>query len=65
MDRSRALQLWLTERGGLPDDPVFCTRTGRGLSPDAVQRRLALHADSASRGDSLASRGGRIREGLC
>lgn len=43
-----ALRLWLTERGGLPDDPVFCTRTGRRLSPDAVQRRLALHAQTAA-----------------
>ena len=43
-----ALRLWLTERGGLPDDPVFCTRTGRRLSPDAVQRRLALHAQAAA-----------------
>ncbi len=44
-----ALRLWLTERGGLPDDPVFCTRTGRRLSPDAVQRRLAQHAAAAAR----------------
>lgn len=43
-----ALRLWLTERGGLPDDPVFCSRTGRRLSPDAVQRRLALHAHVAA-----------------
>lgn len=42
------LRLWLTERGGLPDDPVFCTRTGRRLSPDAVQRRLRLHAQNAA-----------------
>jgi site-specific recombinase XerD len=43
-----ALRIWLAERGGLPDDPVFCTRTGRKLSPDAVQRRLALHAQIAA-----------------
>jgi len=44
-----AVRLWLTERGGLTDDPVFCTRTGRRLSPDAVQRRLALHAEAAAK----------------
>jgi len=44
-----ALRNWLTERGGLPDDPVFCTRTGRRLSPDAVQRRLRTHARTAAR----------------
>ena len=44
-----ALRLWLTERRGLPHDPVFCTRTGRRLSPDAVQRRLALHAQTAAK----------------
>jgi site-specific recombinase XerD len=43
-----ALRLWLTERRGLPEDPVFCTRTGRRLSPDAVQRRLAQHAQTAA-----------------
>lgn len=44
-----ALRLWLTERRGLPEDPLFCTHTGRRLSPDAVQRRLALHAQTAAR----------------
>lgn len=43
-----AVRVWLTERGGLPDDPIFCTRTGRRLSPDAVQRRLALHVKTAT-----------------
>jgi site-specific recombinase XerD len=52
-----ALRLWLAERRGLPDDPVFCTRTGRRLSSDAVQRRLALHAQTAARRcPSLAGR---------
>lgn len=44
-----ALRDWLTERGGATDDPVFCTRTGRRLSPDAVQRRLSMHAQTAAR----------------
>lgn len=37
------LRTWTRERGGLPADPLFPTRTGRRLSPDAVQRRVALH----------------------
>jgi site-specific recombinase XerD len=52
-----ALRLWLTERGGLPEDPVFCTRAGRRLSTDAVQSRLALHAQiAAQRCPSLTGR---------
>lgn len=52
-----ALRLWLTEHRGLPDDPVFCTRTGRRLSADAVQRRLAQHAQTAAQQcPSLAGR---------
>lgn len=43
-----ALQVWLAERGGAAEDPVFCTRTGRRLSVDAVQRRLSLHAQTAA-----------------
>lgn len=52
-----ALRLWLSERRGLPEDPVFCTRTGRRLSTDGVQRRLAIHAQTAAqRCPSLAGR---------
>jgi site-specific recombinase XerC len=35
------LRVWLAERAGRPDDPVFPTRTGRRLSRDPVQRRIA------------------------
>lgn len=42
------LRAWLAERAGLPADPLFPTRTGRRLSRDAVERRLALHAATAS-----------------
>lgn len=38
------LRVWLSERAGYADDPVFPTRTGRRLSRDAVQRRIAEHA---------------------
>lgn len=44
-----ALRNWLAERGGLAEDPIFCTRTGRRLSPDAVQRRLSVHVQIAAR----------------
>jgi site-specific recombinase XerD len=43
------LRVWLLERAGRPDDPVFPTRTGRRLSRDAIQRRLAKHAAVAER----------------
>ena len=42
------LRAWLRERCGLPDDPVFTTRTGRRVSPDAIQRRVTLHAQRAA-----------------
>ncbi|MEP7021750.1 MAG: tyrosine-type recombinase/integrase [Pseudonocardiales bacterium] len=43
-----AIQAWLAERHARPDEPVFTTRTGRRLSPDAVQRRVNLHAATAA-----------------
>lgn len=39
----RVLEAWLRERGGAPADPLFPTSTGRCLSRDAVERRLAHH----------------------
>lgn len=41
------LRTWTRERGRLGADPLFPTRTGRRLSPDAVQRRVALHVATA------------------
>jgi site-specific recombinase XerD len=42
------------ERGGRPDDPLFPTHTGRRLSRDAVERRVATHdATAAHRCPSL------------
>lgn len=43
------LRTWTRERNGLPDDPLFPTRTGRRLSHDAVQRRVTLHVNAAKR----------------
>lgn len=34
------LRVWQQERGGLRDDPLFPTRTGRRLSDDAVEARF-------------------------
>ena len=41
------LAVWLAERRGQPDEPLFPTRTGRRLSRDAVERRVATHAATA------------------
>lgn len=41
------LDAWLAERGGAPDEPLFSTSTGRRLSRDAIERRLAHHAAAA------------------
>jgi site-specific recombinase XerD len=51
------LRVWLKERGGLRDEPLFPTRTGRRLSDDAVERRFATHrAIAAERCPSLAGK---------
>jgi site-specific recombinase XerD len=42
------LTVWLAERGGRPEDPLFPTRTGRRLSRDAVEHRVATHAETAT-----------------
>jgi len=43
------LRTWLTERAGLPADPLFPTRRGTSLSRDGLERRLAIHAATAAR----------------
>ena len=46
--------VWLRERRGQPTDPAFPTRTGRRLSRDAIEHRLATHtAVATSRCPSL------------
>ncbi len=51
------LRAWLKERAGHRDEPVFPTRTGRRLSDDAVERRVATHkALAAQRCHSLRSK---------
>jgi integrase/recombinase XerD len=51
------LKAYLAERAGAPDDPLFPTITGKRLSRDAVERRLAIHvATAATSCPSLASK---------
>src|ERR1039458_4697389 len=42
------LRGWLSERGGEGADPLFPTSTGRRLSPDGFESRLAKHAAHAT-----------------
>jgi len=42
------LRPWLTERQGAPTDPLFPTTTGKHLSRDAIERRLARHLTTAA-----------------
>lgn len=44
----RVLRNWLTERAGHDTDPLFCTRCGGRLSPDAIERLVARHAATAA-----------------
>jgi site-specific recombinase XerD len=48
-DAQAVLAVWLRERAGRPEDPVFATRTGRRLTRDAFERRVATHAAAAER----------------
>ena len=42
------MRAWNHERAGQPDDPLFATSTGRALTRDALERRLAKHAATAA-----------------
>jgi site-specific recombinase XerC len=44
----KVLRAWLRERAGAPDDPLFPTITGKRLSRDAIERRLAIHLKAAA-----------------
>lgn len=51
------LRVWRQERGGLRDEPLFPTRTGRRLSDDAVESRFSVHKALAARtAPSLAAK---------
>jgi len=42
------LRVWVSERDGRRDEPLFPTRTGRRLSSDAVERLVRKHAATAA-----------------
>ena len=42
------LTVWMRERSGLRDEPLFPTRTGRRLSVDAVERLVRKHGETAA-----------------
>jgi len=42
------LKAWLHERAGAPEDPLFPTSTGKRLSRDAIEHRLAIHVTAAA-----------------
>ncbi len=42
------LAAWLAERGGAPGDPLFPTITGRTLSRDAIEHRIAHYVTKAA-----------------
>ncbi|WP_310961218.1 tyrosine-type recombinase/integrase [Nocardioides terrisoli] len=43
------LRHWLTERRDSPAEPLFATRRGNQLSPDAIEHRIAHHVDTAAK----------------
>ena len=45
----KLLHAWMHEQDGNPEDPLFPSRRGARLSPDAVQRLVAKHAATAQR----------------
>ena len=42
-----ALRVWLVERAGLSEAPLFATRSGKALSRDALEHRLAKYVQMA------------------
>ena len=42
------MRAWTRERDGQPNEPLFATSTGRPLTRDALERRLAKHAATAT-----------------
>jgi integrase/recombinase XerD len=44
-----ALRNWLTGRAGADTDPIFCTRSGRPMSRDAIEHLVTKHAVTAAR----------------
>ncbi len=47
-DTIAVLRVWLAERAGHPDEPLFPTSRGTRLSHDALARRLTKHGSTAA-----------------
>lgn len=47
-DTGAVLAAWMTERDGVPADPLFCTHRGTALSLDAIEARVRQHAAKAA-----------------
>ena len=45
----KLLRAWMRDQAGTPQDPLFPSRRGGRLSPDAVQRLVAKHVATAQR----------------
>ena len=41
------MRVWLAERAGQPNEPLFTTQTGTALSRDALEHRLAKYVQIA------------------
>jgi site-specific recombinase XerD len=56
-ETAAVLTVWLKERAGGPDDPLFPTRRGAPITRGGVERRVAKHAaTAATRCTSLAAK---------
>jgi integrase/recombinase XerD len=49
-ETAAVLRVWLAERGGSPDEPLFPTSIGKPLTRKALARRIAKHAARAAQG---------------
>ena len=47
-DTATTLKNWLKDRGVLPADPLFPTRSGTAITRDALERRVAKRAATAA-----------------
>ncbi|MCG5465472.1 site-specific integrase [Micromonospora sp. MED01] len=47
-DTVTTLENWLKDRGGVPADPLFPTRSGTAITRDALERRVTKHAATAA-----------------
>ncbi|MEU8111185.1 tyrosine-type recombinase/integrase [Micromonospora sp. NPDC048947] len=47
-DTVTTLKNWLKDRGGVPADPLFPTRSGTAITRDALERRVTKHAATAA-----------------